>query len=111
MRRPIRQKRSVVEYLTTLSSALDRRGCHTPYICPDAVRFEAWFEFASAIPTSPPFCVVPLFRRLVFCSLQEQPRYPLVSATSAIEHIGARAMERAALLCSQNKRIRAMGLF
>src|ERR1700687_1083909 len=62
MRRPIRQKRSVVEYLTTLSSALDRLGCHTPYICPDAGRFEAWFELASAIPTCPPFCVVPLFR-------------------------------------------------
>ena len=35
MRRPIRQKRPVVQSLTTPASALDRSGCHTPYICPE----------------------------------------------------------------------------
>src|ERR1700729_3808279 len=33
--RPIRQKRPGVQSLTTRASALDRGGCHTPYICPD----------------------------------------------------------------------------
>src|ERR1700733_5348658 len=34
--RPLRQKRRNVQSLTMRASALDRGGCHTPYICPDA---------------------------------------------------------------------------
>src|SRR5882757_5486598 len=36
MRRPIRQKRRVVQPLTTPASVFDGGNCHTPYICPGA---------------------------------------------------------------------------
>src|SRR5258708_2356185 len=60
MRRPIGQKRSVVQYLTTLGSAPDRPGCHMPYICPDAGDSSP-VRITLRHPNVPPFYVVPLF--------------------------------------------------
>jgi hypothetical protein len=70
-----------------------------PYICPDAGDSSPGSSWPGRSRRSLDF---ELFRCSVvppvgFCGLQEQPRDPLVSAASAIAHIGARAMERAAL--------------
>jgi hypothetical protein len=63
--RPIRQKRVVVQYLTTLASALDRRGCHTPYICPNAGD-SSLVRLDLGILAVPSLSNVPLFHQEVF---------------------------------------------